>query len=492
MGKTQIALDITDTGIRALLLQGNKIVNTVIQPVPEGLIKDGIITDSHSTAIIIDNLFKSAKLSKNKVICALNALPFIYRTLTMPPMPQKLVVDAVEREAKRELAISDDEMHLIWEPIETHEETKEVEYFIMAVPRTALNPLLETLEMAGIKPELIDIKPLAVARAAGLKDAIIVSLEKHYIDIVIVNDGKPRVIHSLTPNAYPEDAAGIASDFSDGLSKAIKFYKLDYSEPITEDIPIVLCGELADNQDVQNYIQGSTGYPVSVFTTNLTAPEDFNSAIFAGAVGLAIKNTRLARDIEAYHDINIDLLFDSSKLRPFHFNYSYVVAALVIIAFAFLVYQTYQMKNEADERVAELQNQAAVISQKLDKSSQANKNLNAEYDKQNNNLSDLKASLSSVRLKNQFVSGLRVDYSSRIIAITGAMPEDIHYSLITMNPDRVKFEGSTEDLYSILNFNISLEADTYFDRARIERIDVYNEETGTFDFETQISNSSAQ
>ncbi len=70
-------------------------------------------------------------------------------------------------------------------------------------PPTALNPLTEALAQAHIKPFMLDIKPLAISRAAATGEALVISLEKNYADIAVVYAGIPRVIHSFIWRTAP-------------------------------------------------------------------------------------------------------------------------------------------------------------------------------------------------------------------------------------------------------------------------------------------------
>ncbi|MCR4393507.1 MAG: pilus assembly protein PilM, partial [Dehalococcoidales bacterium] len=217
---TYVALDITNSDIRVLEVKGDKITRWSTTPIPEDSIKDGIIVEPHTLSVIIDNIFKTLNLNKNRVICSITGLPFIYRVISMPHSTRAVTDEAVERAARKEMSLTQEEIYLVWQATQTTTSKDELDYFVLGVPKNALSPLIETLSAAGVKPYIVDLKPLALARAASRNDALILSLERGYFDIVIVADGLVRVMHSVNPASRISDIMGNVNELVDGLNKA--------------------------------------------------------------------------------------------------------------------------------------------------------------------------------------------------------------------------------------------------------------------------------
>ncbi|GAI57774.1 unnamed protein product, partial [marine sediment metagenome] len=74
-----------------------------------------------------------------------------------------------------------------------------MDFFVLGVPRNLIDAVVQTLAEAGVKTYLIDLKPLALARAASRENALIVALEPGCFDIVLVADGIPAIMHTITP-----------------------------------------------------------------------------------------------------------------------------------------------------------------------------------------------------------------------------------------------------------------------------------------------------
>ena len=69
-------------------------------------------------------------------------------------------------------------------------------------PRQIVDALLEILKQVKIKPYLMDIKPLALARLVKDNMAIIVDIQPYNFDIVIMADGIPQPVRTVS---FPEE-----------------------------------------------------------------------------------------------------------------------------------------------------------------------------------------------------------------------------------------------------------------------------------------------
>ena len=269
----------------------NRVYAWTAEPLPEGLVKDGIILEPQPVGVIIDNLFNSLNLKRNRVICTITGLPFIYRTIRMPVVWGGIPEESIQREARREMSLTADDMQIFWHATEEYPE-KERDYFVIGVPNNALEPLLSALNGARIKPYEADIKPLALARAAGQQNALIVSLEHNCIDIIAVANGLVRVMHSFSPALTVEDYTGILNEIVDGLSMTVKSLEKDFpGMEMPDEAPVLLAGQIDSSEDLLNLLRQVTGREVRLLESALETPPDFPAGLFAAGLGLAVKKT---------------------------------------------------------------------------------------------------------------------------------------------------------------------------------------------------------
>ncbi len=475
------ALDITGTDIRAVMVKGGRARIWGSAELPEGLVRTGTILEPRTVSVIISDLFRELKLPRKRVICTVTGLPFIYRTITLPTAGRKTPVEAIEREARREMSLSEEDMYLSWQTAETHPESQETDYFVLGVPRASFNPLVETLNLAGIKPTAVDIKPLALARAAGVGDAIIVSLEKDYFDIVLAAQGRMRVLHSVTPRARSQDITGIIHEVVDGLNKAVKSFGRDFPQNTLEDeTPILLTGALAADEQMVELVRNTTGRPASFLPPPLEAPPEMPPGLYTAALGLALKKERGKNGAAGYSDIDINLLLGMKKPRALKLRKPYAVAAVICVLLALLVYQTYDMKAGANAELAELQKESTRIASQIKDAQKASKEALAAKEAASQKLESAAAELEALRGEYKTILERKFDYSARIVSIANAYPVDAGFDSLNMDPARIQVTGTAESPFAILTASGNLEYHRFFSSARIVQIGNGQEEGYTY------------
>jgi Tfp pilus assembly PilM family ATPase len=82
-------------------MKKNKLNKWKSEPLKDELVKDGIITDPQAIGMVIDNIFKSSQLPRNRVICTITGLPFIYRVIKMPDGSGPVNRVAMERQLEK-------------------------------------------------------------------------------------------------------------------------------------------------------------------------------------------------------------------------------------------------------------------------------------------------------------------------------------------------------------------------------------------------------
>ena len=98
---TQVSLYIEDTEIKLLVTKGKQVDKWASLLLEPGLVNDGIILDEEQVAEKIKELFHLQKVKQKKVIAALSGLNSIFRIISLPELPKKLVPEAVMNEANR-------------------------------------------------------------------------------------------------------------------------------------------------------------------------------------------------------------------------------------------------------------------------------------------------------------------------------------------------------------------------------------------------------
>ena len=153
--------------------------------------------DNHlEAARRIKELLSSVRAGTTNIVVGISGLHSMVRTVSLPQVPKEALEEAVTREAKRVLSVAMEEIYIAWQ---TSAQSKGREtVLLVATPRKVVDSLVDILRHAGIKPSVIELKPLALSRLMTVKTAALIDIERREFDIVIVREGVPQMVRTVT------------------------------------------------------------------------------------------------------------------------------------------------------------------------------------------------------------------------------------------------------------------------------------------------------
>ncbi len=207
----------------------------------------------------------------------------------------------------------------------------------MGVPRNLIDAVVQTLTEAGVKLYLMDLKPSALARAANRGDALIVDLEPDCFDIVLVANGIPAIMHTITPRGEGVSIEGNIRRLTDELSKTVQFYNSSRPEnPLSPTTPLLLTGELSADATTSKLIQAEIEYPAELLVPPLELPPDLPLALYATNMGIALKKMP-QETATRFRDINLNILSAKYRARarqtPLRYNHLAPVSTSFALSF---------------------------------------------------------------------------------------------------------------------------------------------------------------
>jgi type IV pilus assembly protein PilM len=480
-----VTLNITATSIRLLSVKGKQVERWGSAPLPPGLVKDGLILQPKAVGAIISSLFKSAKVPKQKVITSLTGLSFTYRILSLPKTKPALLDEAIQRSARKEIPLPLEELYLSWQAINGKQE--ELDYFVLGVPRNPVDAVIQTLAEAGIEPYIVELKPLALARAANRGDALIVDLEPDCFDVVLVAKGIPTVIHTITPRGEGANLEDNIHRLSDELSRTVKFYNTSHPQtPLSPTTPLMLTGELATDTTTSRLIQAETGYPVKSLVPPLKFPSALSPALYATNMGLALQNApKAAKGVaNGFHDINLNILADKFRAKARPVSKKRILLPLALTAALGLAFGLYQLNTQAEAETMSLQTAFGTVSQQLHEARLALNEANETTETINAIVADTEA----IKQEHQYILGKRGELANNLTLVTGALPSSTHFTSIKMGTDQITIEGETDAASKVISYAETLEEQLGFSEVRISSInEVENSGTATISFAIVIS-----
>jgi Tfp pilus assembly PilM family ATPase/Tfp pilus assembly protein PilN len=288
MASSTTSLYISDSGIQLMVTRGKRI--TKLADVPMDINLNEVSGQEQEEELVnkIRLLFRSNRISDKKVILGISGLQCLTRPLSLPELPQTMVDEAITREAKRVLPISLEQLYLSWQIISSSE--GKIEVYLVAIPKNIADNILNILHKAGIKPYLMDIKPLSLSRVSREATAIIVDVQPKEFDIIIMVNGIPQPLRTVPfPREYltMDDRIPIVKD---EFRRTIQFYNSNNPEnPIPPSTTIFVSGELVDEQEIMDSMAEELGYKVAPLISPLKCVKQLDPSHHLTNIGLALK-----------------------------------------------------------------------------------------------------------------------------------------------------------------------------------------------------------
>ncbi len=283
-----ITLAIEPTDVRLLTLRGGKVDRWFSVDLPPGLVVEGLITNAVEMGKILDALFTAHNLPRKGVITSLSAMRSIPRLLTLPKLQASLMEEAISREARKEMPVSLESLYLSWQSMPGVGEQQRI--YVVGVPREMIDAQVRALQAAGIPPFVMDLKPLALIRAVGQQEAIIVCLEDGLLDIVIVIDYLPAIMRTFSFEKEGLDALGQLERLLEELTQTVRFYNDSHREAMLQpSTSVYLAGRSLNNREAWEYLKATIDRPVERAVAPFPCPEELPEMEFMTNFGLALK-----------------------------------------------------------------------------------------------------------------------------------------------------------------------------------------------------------
>lgn len=288
MAKKIVSLYIDDTSLRLVVAHGKRIKEWADMPLEPGLVENAMVIKEAEVVAKIKQLFKAQKVKTKKVTLGVSGLHCLSRPITLPQLPKEMLDEAVKREARRVLPVPPEQLYISWQTIPALEGKTQV--FLAAIPRETADSQLKALHQAGLSPDLMDIKPLLLARMVKEATAVLVDVQPTEFDIVIMTDGVPQPIRSLPFHDEALSRQEKLTMIKNELDRTIAFYDSNNPEnPLASSVPIFVSGELANEPELCQSLSDELGHPVLPLPSPLECPGGLDLSRYSVNIGQIIK-----------------------------------------------------------------------------------------------------------------------------------------------------------------------------------------------------------
>ena len=462
-------LNISSKEVRLLALNKKGVQYWSSKELLSGWVKDGHIMEPKGVGATIESLFKSAKIAPRDVVICVTGLPFTYRIVKLPPIKQSVVKESIKHFMSKETSMPTEQMCLSWATIT--ESDDEVTYFVLGVDQKIVDAVAETMKEAKIKRWTMDLKSLALARAASPSNAIVVSAESDCYDIVLIDNGNISTIHTVSKEESEHENIEHARQLVAEISKAIAYDAKKHGRSLFgQDTFLLLTGEMSCDSNFRDLVQTEIEYPIKSLTPPLALPPDFPVHLYSTNIGLGLKYSdisKLARqNTEQYKDIDLDILSGRYAKSPKGLSALYWVSPIFLITIIGLVIPVHWANIERDMESLRLQNELSIVTERLQQarlSDEMARQIEIKISSANGQLENLKKGYKTL-------FGKQGEFTIELGKIINALPDGSFFTHIALSSEGITVKGNAGNAFKVVDYTENLEQEGLSSDIRISQI----------------------
>lgn len=422
-----------------MLIDGRQVEKVAILSLEPGLVENGLIKDKAIVSGHIRELLSSQGISDRQAVTGISGIHSIYRTVSLPHLTKGVVAEAARREFERVAPMPLAELYTSWQAVDVSAE--ETVLCLAGLPRNTVDAMLETLHQAGLQSTGMDIIPLALARVTDEKDAVIINVQPLNFDIVVMKNGIPELLRSLSFPSEDMAASDKVKLIKEEMDRTVTFYNSSHKEsPITTSIATFISGVMRE------MLVDSLGYNAKPLPDLLPSRINFDISDYAVNAGLALKQVK---DSGTPVLVNIDATPAKylPKQRPRIEMISWAVLVLAIILLVPLAIITQRTVAETTALTARV-NIIEVQAKNRQTADALLKMLQAKVDAINAAQGSYQSSLGMFKSQHARVNG-------DLARITSLLPGIVNLSSISYG-EKVFINGNAPDKTTILSYTRAL------------------------------------
>jgi len=328
-----VSLYLEETGIKMLAVRGTEIFQHAEVPLEPGMMNNGMVMEPEQVADRIRGLMAEKRLADRNISVGISGLHSLSRIITLPRLSHELLDEAVRRDSERELPVSLDAVYLSWQVVQSTED--EVKVFVIAHTRNIVDSVMETLRLAELKPGLMDLAPLALIRVANRATAAVIDVRSTEMDIVIMVDGIPEVVRSLSVSqskTLDEKLAIVQVEFS----RTVKYYnQSNRGRALPADLSVFVSGLVSNPEFIQS-LSDESGYQVLHSSPRMKYRQEIDPAYYMVNLGLILKRVSLKQQPNLSR-VNLNVLPGMYKPKPLSLSTFLAPAGSIIVIYGIVL-----------------------------------------------------------------------------------------------------------------------------------------------------------
>jgi hypothetical protein len=288
-----VCLDFSLNQLCAIEVGDGQVRRWALQPLAPGSLRGGDPADVAALAEGVRWTLRQAGISARRARIAVSDDAAVVRVVEVPGMPRRHLKGALRYLSEQQTPFPPGQASLAWDVLERRGNTQRV--YLAAAWTDVVQRLAETARVAGLEPEVIEPRSLAVGRAVGQEQAIVVDAAEMQV----------RVTYVAPAQAPFTDEAPLIPDAEwDAVNRLLgRALRTQGSAP-----PVVLlAGDLepaADRREAAALIVRAQAASETLNGHGPARPPGMPGGSLLGPLGLAMRGTRDAA-APTYPEVNL-------------------------------------------------------------------------------------------------------------------------------------------------------------------------------------------
>jgi len=355
VAKRVVTLDIDNTTVRLLATRGGRVRKWASASLePEG-VEGEVASDWQALGTTVKQLMKSSGINASKVTASLSGLYSLNRILHESDLPVGLSTrEAVLQTAEETMPVSTDKLYLSWQRITGGAD--EQQFFVLGMPRDAVDNEMRSLMRVGIKPNVLELQAMALARIVNKSPAIVLNIGLSSFDIIIVVNGMPEIMRTILWQQGDLAVEDRVEQSAVTLELTADFYNLHFPDtPLDPTTPLFITGEMSGELILMEKLRARLVYPVEPLAPPLEYPAHLPTSQYAVNIGLALKGIASSENPEQGVYLPLDINLMPRIYHPWRPSGKQLLAFGFIIVLIALLFPLFQVASEAMDKTADLQ-----------------------------------------------------------------------------------------------------------------------------------------
>jgi Tfp pilus assembly PilM family ATPase len=280
-----VCLDFGRDQLSALEVVDGTVVRWISQPLPEDALRGGDPILPGYVAEAVRQAMTRAGMHATRVRMALPDEATVSRQVKVPPMRAADLVRAMHFVAEKHVPFPLDRARWAWDVIDRSPEATTI--YLVAAWRDVVDRYAEVASGAGLEPEVLEPRAVAVARALDQEQALVLDAGTRRVHVTLLIKGQPSYVDEVVVGTVVRDERETLDRL---LQRAYRHQSTAAAGSPGRLAPVLLAGDL----EFAELTLPVAGRPVSeVLNGHLPrAPQGFRPGAYLANLGLGMRGAR--------------------------------------------------------------------------------------------------------------------------------------------------------------------------------------------------------